>query len=136
LRLPVVGQQNLSGAWADGDAAGTLRIRCQHGTFQSEHLHVAGGTDDGTIATDSTVATTGYTKFQYGQEAKFVWIHVYANTALCAYNGSTPDQTALVGSAIEAQESIFLSDANNIRNFKCIDYTASSASVVTVTCYF
>ncbi len=44
-----------SGTWAGGDAAGTLNIHTQSGTFESENLNVDGKQDNiATIASDST----------------------------------------------------------------------------------
>jgi len=53
-----------SGAWADGDAAGTLTIRRLSGTFQAENLNVGAETNVATIAaapsgTGPITTTTG-----------------------------------------------------------------------------
>jgi hypothetical protein len=124
------------GTWAGGDAAGTFRIRCQVGTFQSEKITYLAVADDADIAGNSTIALGGYTTIRKGQEPIFCYIDVYANTALVNINGSKPDQSRVIGIPIEAGNNIFLSDVNNIKNFKCIDYTNGSATQCNVTCYF
>jgi hypothetical protein len=43
-----------TGAWATGDAAGTLTLDDQVGTFQSENLNIAGNLNVATIAGDSS----------------------------------------------------------------------------------
>ncbi len=48
-----------SGTWAGGDAAGTLHLRDQTGTFESENIGNDGTTDHATIAGDSTVKIIG-----------------------------------------------------------------------------
>jgi hypothetical protein len=123
-----------SGTWAGGDAAGTFRIRSQHGTFQSENILVAAGTNDATIAANSTVAPPGY-EFG-GMQAKAALVSVYAQTALVAVTGGKPDQTALVGQPMAAGTSWVLRNADQIKDFKCIDYTAASASTLQITFFF
>lgn len=125
-------------SWGGGDAAGTLYIRCQHGTFQSENIKVAAGTNDATIAADSIICMPHeyiWSTFM-GQKSKYAIICVAGNTALCEWNGSKPDQTALVGIPLPAISTTTLTDYDSIANFKCVDYTASSASTITIFYYF
>jgi len=123
-----------SGTWGGGDAAGTFRIRSQHGTFQSENVLVAAGTNDATIAANSTVSPPGY-EFG-GMTAQAALVSVYAQTALVAVTGGKPNQTALVGQPMAAGTSWVLRNADQIKNFKVIDYTAGSASTVQITFFY
>lgn len=123
-----------SGTWAAGTAAGTFTIKNQHGTFQSENLKVAAGTDDATIAANSTVSLDDYAN--KGQHAKAALISVISNTALVAFDGGKPDQTALVGHSLPANSSLTLTDINAIKAFKCVDYVSASASTLNITLYF
>jgi len=132
----VIAISTITGTWAGGDAAGTFRIRCQVGTFQAEKITYLAVADDADIAADSVIAVGGYTTIQKGQEPIFVNIDVYGNTALVNINGSKPDQSRTIGIPIEAGSNIFLSDINDIRNFKCIDYTNATATIVYVSCSF
>jgi hypothetical protein len=125
------------GTWAGGDAAGSLRLRCQVGTFQAaEKITYLAVADDATITANSVIAEGGYTGIRKGQEPLFAYIDVYGNTALINLNGSKPDQSRVIGIPAEVGSTIFLSDVNNIKNFKCIDYTNGSATQVVVTCFF
>lgn len=59
-----------SGAWGDGDAAGTLCIKTQTGTFQSEAINNVGAsdvTDNGTITGDSDKKLILVETFSAGQ---------------------------------------------------------------------
>lgn len=134
-KAQVVSVTLTGGAFANGDAAGTLRIRSQHGTFQSEKIFVAGGSDDATITANSTPDQGSYT--HKGKHAIAAVITVTGNTTLVNWDGGIPDQTALVGMSIAAASAPFVvRDPNLIRNFKCIDYASGSASTVQVTLYF
>ncbi len=123
-----------TGTWGAGTAAGTMTIKNQHGTFQSENIKVAAGTNDATIAANSTLSVENYPN--KGQKAKSALISVTAYTALVAVDGGKPDQTALVGHSLPANSSFRLSDPNEIKSFKCIDYTSGSASTLNITLYF
>lgn len=133
-KAEVVSVTLASGTWAAGTAAGTLRIRSQHGTFQSENLKVAAGTDDATVAANSVVVQGDYPN--KGRQAKAALVSVYAQTALVAVTGGKPDQTALVGQPMAAASSWLLRSINQIKNFRCVDYTAASASTIQVTFFF
>jgi hypothetical protein len=133
-KAEVVGVTLSSGTWGGGTAAGTFRIRSQHGTFQSENILVAAGTNDATIAANSTVDPGGYT-FK-GMTAKSALVSVYAQTALVDVTGGKPDQTALTGVPMAAGASWTLRNKDQIRAFKVIDYAAGSASTVQITLFF
>jgi len=69
-----------SGTWAGGDATGTLYLRGQSGTFESENIGTAGATNHATIAGDSTVkiigdstATASDEEFT-GTDSDFFWV--------------------------------------------------------------
>jgi len=123
-----------SGTWAGGDAAGILRLRSQKGTFQSEKIAVVAGTDEATITANSKVAQDEY--LYKGLDAKAALVVVYANTALVGLNGGKPDQTQLIGVPMVANSSLLLRNIDEIKNFKCVDYTASSASILQMTFFF
>ncbi len=127
-----------TGAFADGDAAGTIKVRCQHGTFQNENLNVGADGNMATIATDTDLLQRdSYVNPEfYGKYARYAIVMVTGATALCLWNGSKPNQTALVGAPLPAVSSTTLNDTDSIRNFKCIDYTSQSASTLTVLYYF
>ena len=127
-----------SGTWAGGDAVGYFIINSQHGTFQSENIKVAAGTNDATIAANSRLCIYDeYVNKQfYKKNSTAALVNVYAQTALVDISGAKPDQTALVGQHIQAGGNWMLRDVKAIRNFKCVDYTASSASTIQVTFFF
>jgi len=123
-----------SGTWAGGDAVGTLRIRSQHGTFQSENLKVAAGTNDATIAADSIILRDGYDN--YGRQAKAAMVTGEDNTALVSVTGGKPDQTAKIGHQIAPGSSWVLRSYDEIKNFRCVDLVSGSASVLQATFYY
>jgi len=127
-----------SGTWAGGDAAGHFIINSQHGSFQSENLKVAGGTNDATIAANSRLCTYDeyVNKTFYKKNATAALINVYAQTALVDISGAKPDQTALVGQPIAAGGNWMLRDPKAIRSFKCVDYTSGSASTIQCTFFY
>ena len=127
-----------TGTFAGGDAAGYLIINSQRGTFQSENIKVAAGTDDATIASDSRLALAGeYVNPEFkGAKAKAALVTAYAQTALCEVDGGKPDQSALVGVPLVAGSAWLLQDHDSIANFKCVDYTAASASTLQIKFYF
>lgn len=71
-----------------------------------------------------------------GDLAKTCLILILSNTALIDIMGATPDQTQLNGISLPANSTMLIKDINAIRNFKCIDYTAGSASTVQALFYF
>ncbi len=137
-KAEVIGITLTNTDWAGGNAAGTLWIRCQHGTFQSENIKVAAGTNDATIAANSKQSIPDeyiWPTFR-GQKAIYAMIEVTGNISLANWNGSKPDQSALVGFALPAISTTTLSNYDSIANFKCVDYASGSASTLTVFYYF
>ena len=124
-----------SGTWAGDNVVGYLIIDSMVGTFQNnEKLKVAA---DATTADVNGLAIPIAEDYIYkGMSAKAALVCVYANTALINVWGGKPDQTALIGMPMVANASYILRDINEIKAFKCIDYTAASVSNVQVTFYF
>jgi len=137
-RAVVVSCVLTAGAYGNANARVTLRLKSVSGTFAStENIAYAGEANQFTVRTGCTQFPVSDDLYVHrGALAKSALISVYANTALVTLDGSTPDQTSLIGQPMTANSSIVLSDANSIRNFKCIDYTAASASIVQVTLFF
>ena len=123
-----------SGTWAGGDAAGTLRLKGQVGTFQSENVKVAAGTDEATIAGNSTAVSSAY--LYKGNNAVAVLLSCRDNDALLTMDGTKPDQTSLVGHTLAANGSIVIQGENNIKNVKVIDRVSGSASIISATCFY
>lgn len=119
-----------SGTWAGGDAAGTFTLKCQVGTFQSENVKVGAGTNDATVGGNSTAVSTYYG--YKGAKANKLLIEVLSNTALIAFDGSTPDQTYKLGLQIPANGTLELFSLNDMRNFKVIDAVSGSASTIII----
>jgi len=112
-----------------------MRLKSYHPTWTSgEKLKVAAGTDDATMTGIPVLAQDNY--LFKGKEAQAALITVLANTVLINIDGGNPDQSSLVGIPLAAGTSIILQDETAIRNFKCIDYVASSASNINVALYF
>ncbi len=120
-----------SGTWAGGDAAGTFKICSQVGTFQSENIKVQAGTDDATIAANSTVNS-----IQNKTCAKAALVVVEAQTALVSIHSMKPDQTNNLGIKIESSQSYILTDPNSIRALSVVDAVSGSASTVKIICFF
>lgn len=125
-----------SGTYAGGNAAGSFRVKACVGTWTSGENLSIGGTADAATMTGVPVNRNDDYLFK-GMQAKAAMVSVLSNTALMAIDGSTPDQTYLLGKAIVANdEQLYLLDPNEIRNAKFIDYVSASASTVQITCYF
>ncbi len=133
-----------TGTFAGGDAAGTMRLRSKyHPTgvttnwTSGENWKIAAGSDEGTFTLLPKLSPrTDKSAFPIGTPAKCALVMVLTNTALIDLDGGIPDQTALAGIAIKDGGSILLRDIEEILNFKCIDYVASSASVVDIQYFF
>jgi hypothetical protein len=136
-RAVIISATLTAGAYGNANARVTLRLKSVSGTFAStENIGYGANLDHFTVRVDTTQIPIAEDYMYKGMLAKAILISVYANTALCIWNGSTPDQTSLIGQPMIANSSVMIQDANSIRNFKCIDYTAASASVVQVSFYF
>jgi hypothetical protein len=133
-KAQVVSLTLTGGTWAGGDAAGVMRLRSQHGTFQSENLNVEAGSNLATIATNSRVADGDY-PFK-GMLARAAFVQATAQTALINMDGGKPGQTSIVGLPLVANANITIKDVDAIRKFKCIDYTNAQATTVQVTLFF
>ncbi len=85
-----------------------------------------------------SLADTGYPL--KGKMAKAALVTVYDATSthgcLIGISGGKPDQTLKSGIPMMAGSSIILRNIEAIKNFKCVDYTASDASVVNITAFF
>ncbi len=130
-----------SGTWAGDNVAGYLIIDSKVGTFtDDEKLKVAA---DATCA-DVKWATSPATDVipvqgdyeNKGVEAKAARVVCYANTALLGLTGGKPDQTALIGTPLIANAVYIAMGMNEIKNFKCINYAAATATILQVTYYF
>lgn len=125
-----------SGTFAGGNAAGSFRVKACNGTWTANENLTIGATADAATMTGTPVNRNDSYLFK-GAQAKAVMINVLNNEALMTIDGSTPDQTYLLGTSIlPADEELYLFDPNEIRNAKFIDYTSGSASTIQVTCYF
>jgi len=136
-RAIIISATLTAGAYGNVNARVTLRLRSVSGTFAStENVGYGANLDHFTVRTGATQVPVTEDYLYKGLLAKAILVSVYANTALCIWDSSTPDQTSLIGQPMVANSSIMIQDANSIRAFKCIDYTAASASNVQVTFYF
>ena len=124
-----------SGSWAADNAVGYLIIDSYYGTFQdNEKLKVAA---DATMADVKGTVIPWFDGFPYiGKQAKCAHVICLAQTALIGIAGGKPDQTALVGTPLIAGAELWIHDINDIMNFKCVDYTAASASTINIDFYF
>lgn len=132
----VISIGTITGTWGAGSAAGTLTIAGQVGDFQAaEKIKVAGGSDDATVTANSSVSAGDF-PYKGNAMAKAAMITCRANNALFTIDGTKPDQTSLIGHTLAVNGSLTLVGFNNIANFKVIDYASSSASTISVTCFF
>jgi hypothetical protein len=124
-----------TGSWAGGDAAGTLRICSQQGTFTAAEKMTVGATaDDGDITANSIPIASMYEN--KGQMARAAIVTAITNTALIDWSGAKPDQNSLMGWPVAAGSGIILTNVEAIKSLKIIDRVSGSASVVHVSCYF
>lgn len=134
-KAEVVSVTLTSGTWAGGNAAGTFIIKNQHGTFQSENIKVGAGTDDATIAANSSLRDSEGYEYK-GMQAKAALVTVITQTVLVLWDGGIPDQTSLVGHSLIAGSSLLLGSENAIRNLKIISRVAGNTPTVNITYYF
>jgi hypothetical protein len=126
-----------SGAWGNANARVTLRVRSLSGTFTAaEDLGAGANLNHLTIraACKEVPAMDGY--MYQGMQARYALVTITGAVALVCFDGSIPNQTALIGQPMTPYASLPLKDINDIRNFKVIDYTAGSASSAQVTYFF
>jgi hypothetical protein len=125
------------GSWGASSARVTLRLRSVSGTFSTtENIAYGSNSNHLTVRSGETQKLVIGDYVFKGANAKAMLINIYANTALCTWDGSTPDQTLLIGQPLISASSYILTDPNDIRNFKCIDYASGFASNVQLTLYF
>jgi hypothetical protein len=134
------------GDWVDGNnAAGYLLIDSWNGTAwtNNEKIKVAADATCGDVDQAAAIVEASDTQYDSVYRLKYkdhlaqsALVVVYANTALIGIDGGKPDQTALIGIPMVANSSFELEDHNDIVNFKCVDYTASSASILQVQYFF
>jgi hypothetical protein len=122
------------GTWGAGSASGVLTLKNQVGTFQSESIKVGAGTNDATIAGNSTVRTDEYS--YKGHNARAVLFQATGQSALVAFDGSNPNQTYKKGITVTASSFGNITEQVAIRKFRCIDETSGSATTVNIVCYF
>ena len=134
-----------SGSWAGDDAAGYMLIDSWNAVAwtNNEKIKVAADATCGDVnqaagiveATDVEYILAGRLQFK-GKPAIYAYVVAYANTALIGVTGGKPDQTALIGTPLVANAVLEIRDPEAIKDFKCVDYTAASASVVQVDFFF
>lgn len=129
----VVAISAITGTWGAGSAAGTLTIKNQIGTFAAGAIYVGAGSDEATIAGNSTAVSTDY-RFK-NCLAKVAVVQAIAQSALICFDGSKPDQTLLKGWTLHAGEKITVYE-EAIQRIKGVDRVASSASTVFIQYYF
>jgi hypothetical protein len=78
---------------------------------------------------------TGPYEFK-GQPAKAAQIFVLAQTVLFCFDGSTPDQTAIIGLPIIANEKYLVRGEGNVRRIKFLDYASGSAGTVFIVFFY
>lgn len=123
----------ITGTWAAGTAAGTLTIKNQIGTFAAGAIYVGAGSDEATIAGNSTAVATDY-RFK-NCLAKVAVIQAVAQSALVCFDGSKPDQTLLKGWTLAAGQSLVVLE-EAIQRIKLVDRVSGSASTVFIQFYF
>lgn len=126
-----------TGTVGGGNAAGKIRFKAWNGTNFTDNEKIKVGADSDVGDIDGTAPTAVVDDYAYkGCTAKHLLLSAKAQTALVALDGSTADQTALLGHNIAAGASYILNDAQEMRQVSIIDAAAGSASTVIVTAYF
>lgn len=124
----------ITGTWAGGNAAGTLTVKNQIGTFAAGAIYVGAGTDEATIAANSTAVSTTY-PFK-NKLAKVAVLQAIAQSALVCIDGSKPDQTLIKGITVAANGTLVIVGSKAIQQIIVVDRVASSASTVFIQYYF
>jgi len=122
----------ITGTWG-GTAAGTFTLKNQIGTFVAGAIYVGAGSDEATVAGNSTAVATDY-RFQNAL-AKVAVIQAIAQSALITFDGSTPDQTLLKGWTLAAGQSIVVLE-EAIQRIQVVDRVSGSLSTVFIQYYF
>lgn len=126
-----------SGAWADDDVVATLRIKSWNGTAFTDNEKLKVSADATCADVDGTTPVECTDNYAYKRfTARHMLVSVKSQTVLMAVDGSTPDQTALVGHNLAAGTSYVIHDAQEMAQAKFIDAASGSAGTVIVTAYF
>jgi hypothetical protein len=126
-----------TGTVGAGSAAGNIRIKAWNGTNFTDDEKIKVGADSDVGDINGSVPAEVQTTYDYkGAVARHLLLSAKAQTAALAVDGSTPDQTALLGHNIPAGGSYVIHEAQEMYQAKVIDAVASSASTVIVTAYF
>lgn len=126
-----------SGAWASDDVVATLRIKSWNGTAFTDNEKLKVGADATCADVDGSTPVACNDNYTFkGMVAKHLLVTTRANTVLMTVDGSTPDQTYVMGIHIAANGSYVMHDGQEMAQAKFIDAVASSASVDVVVAYF
>jgi hypothetical protein len=106
------------------------------GNASTENIGAGANLDHLTVRANTAAKMCMDEYMHRGEMAKAVEIICQTNTNLFSVSGATPDQTSLIGIVLPAASSIMIQDINDIKNFKCIDYTNLSASVIQAQFWF
>ena len=126
-------------SWTNG--TGYLLIDSWNGTAwtNNEEIKVAAGATMANVDQASPIVVATNEEYRLadaeryrGLNARSALIVVYANTALVDWTGGKPDQTALIGTPMVANSSVKLQTYQSIVNFKCVDYTSQTSSIIQV----
>ncbi len=124
-----------SGTWAGGTAAGTFRVKSMHGTaFVDNEVLNKVGVDCATVNGTLKMVPADYD--YKGMQSKAAFVINRAQTVLISPDGSTPDQSSLVGLELTAGENLTIKDINWIKKLKAIDRVSGSASTISIFYYF
>ena len=119
------------------DAAGNIRFKAWNGTNFTDDEKIKVGADSDVGDINGSVPSVMSDSYLYkGLMAKHLLLSVKDQTALLSIDGSTPDQTALLGHNIPAAGSYVIHDPQEMKQAKVIDAASGSASTVIVTAYF
>lgn len=126
-----------SGTWAGGNAVGVLICDYVSGTFQAENLNCSG------ILTQSDVCTIAAGCFWPVYPAKdkppvAMLVSAEDNSAVFTLNGEPPTQSGgtKIGHELADTASILLKGPDAIGKFRCMDYTAATATTVKCTLFY
>lgn len=123
-----------SGTWAGGDAAGTLTLKNQIGSFSAGAIYVGAGSDEATVAGNSTAVSSAY-PFK-NKLAKVAVLQAVSQSALVCIDGSKPDQTLLKGITVAAGGTLTIVGSKAIQQIIVVDRVSGSASTVFIQFYF
>lgn len=136
-----------SGAWADGNAVGTLFLHNVVGTFTATAttLKLIKASDGSAVADAATSVAASFidaeTKVRHERTCKAILVEVLANPINYTTDGTAPTvdgNTTLAGRGINAvaNTNFVLEDIQSIKNFKWINGTAASNAQVRFQGFF